>query len=351
MIRMADQIAAFFEAYPRAEAVDGIGKHIKSFWDPRMRGYSTMTSPPRAARKLSPAARARRVLRRRSIPNPRPDGKAWLAKRRCEPLAGLPYEAVDFRAAIGPPPPRRREVQRTRICPRRRARNPTRRPACRRAIADRGACCPRWQEDGHGNCTHAAVIPTIAIDAVPLHKRTHCSQDTAHASHVSGERVAKAVVLTREGGFVVAVVPSLHAQVRLEQLQRHRHCPGQHGERGRESRELFPDCARRCPCTRGLCRRSANRRQPRQATRCVFGRRRPPQPVPHLWRAVPLADAGRAARTHRRPQRACAAASVHLRQIVAVLSRCATMRLEHIDRGVLAEDAVDVPGPGMTWRS
>ncbi len=37
MIRMANQIAAFFEAYPRAEAVDGVAKHITSFWDPRMR--------------------------------------------------------------------------------------------------------------------------------------------------------------------------------------------------------------------------------------------------------------------------------------------------------------------------
>jgi formate dehydrogenase subunit delta len=37
MIRMANQIAAFFEAYPRTEALDGIARHIKSFWDPRMR--------------------------------------------------------------------------------------------------------------------------------------------------------------------------------------------------------------------------------------------------------------------------------------------------------------------------
>ncbi len=37
MIRMANQIAAFFEAYPRQEALDGIAKHIKNFWDPRMR--------------------------------------------------------------------------------------------------------------------------------------------------------------------------------------------------------------------------------------------------------------------------------------------------------------------------
>ena len=38
MIRMANQIAAFFEAYPRTQAIEGVAKHIKSFWDPRMRG-------------------------------------------------------------------------------------------------------------------------------------------------------------------------------------------------------------------------------------------------------------------------------------------------------------------------
>lgn len=37
MIRMANQIAAYFEAYPHAEAVSGIAGHIKNFWDPRMR--------------------------------------------------------------------------------------------------------------------------------------------------------------------------------------------------------------------------------------------------------------------------------------------------------------------------
>ncbi len=37
MVRMANQIAAFFEAYPRQEALDGIAKHIRLFWDPRMR--------------------------------------------------------------------------------------------------------------------------------------------------------------------------------------------------------------------------------------------------------------------------------------------------------------------------
>jgi len=37
MVRMANQIAAYFEAYPRQEALDGIAKHIRLFWDPRMR--------------------------------------------------------------------------------------------------------------------------------------------------------------------------------------------------------------------------------------------------------------------------------------------------------------------------
>lgn len=37
MVRMANQIAAFFGPYPQTEAVDSIGKHIHLFWDPRMR--------------------------------------------------------------------------------------------------------------------------------------------------------------------------------------------------------------------------------------------------------------------------------------------------------------------------
>lgn len=37
LVRMANQITAFFSAYPKFEAVDGIGKHLHLFWDPRMR--------------------------------------------------------------------------------------------------------------------------------------------------------------------------------------------------------------------------------------------------------------------------------------------------------------------------
>jgi formate dehydrogenase subunit delta len=38
LIRMANQIGTFFEAMPdRQEALAGIAKHLKDFWDPRMR--------------------------------------------------------------------------------------------------------------------------------------------------------------------------------------------------------------------------------------------------------------------------------------------------------------------------
>jgi len=38
LVKMANQIGAFFEAMPdRSEALDGIAQHIKRFWDPRMR--------------------------------------------------------------------------------------------------------------------------------------------------------------------------------------------------------------------------------------------------------------------------------------------------------------------------
>jgi formate dehydrogenase subunit delta len=37
LVRMANQIAAYYSSYPKAEAMDGIWKHIHLFWDPRMR--------------------------------------------------------------------------------------------------------------------------------------------------------------------------------------------------------------------------------------------------------------------------------------------------------------------------
>ncbi len=38
LVRMANQIAAFFAAEPdRKAAVDGVAGHLKRFWEPRMR--------------------------------------------------------------------------------------------------------------------------------------------------------------------------------------------------------------------------------------------------------------------------------------------------------------------------
>ena len=37
LVRMANQIAQFFEPYGGEEAVAGVGEHLRNFWDPRMR--------------------------------------------------------------------------------------------------------------------------------------------------------------------------------------------------------------------------------------------------------------------------------------------------------------------------
>jgi formate dehydrogenase subunit delta len=37
LIRAANQIATFFAAYPREEAVAGIADHMQKFWEPRLR--------------------------------------------------------------------------------------------------------------------------------------------------------------------------------------------------------------------------------------------------------------------------------------------------------------------------
>ena len=37
IVRMANQIAAFFAAYPHDEAVNGIAGQMRDFWEPRMR--------------------------------------------------------------------------------------------------------------------------------------------------------------------------------------------------------------------------------------------------------------------------------------------------------------------------
>jgi formate dehydrogenase subunit delta len=37
LVHMANQIAKFFAAYPRPQAIEGVADHLRKFWDPRMR--------------------------------------------------------------------------------------------------------------------------------------------------------------------------------------------------------------------------------------------------------------------------------------------------------------------------
>ena len=53
---------------------------------------------------------------------------------------------------------------------------------------------------------------------VTAHPHTESSMRTAEAAHVSGERIAKGVLLKDEGGFVLAVLPASH-NVRIGVLQ------------------------------------------------------------------------------------------------------------------------------------
>ncbi len=59
---------------------------------------------------------------------------------------------------------------------------------------------------------------------VLTHPRSHSSSETAESAHIHGDRLAKAVLLEDENGYVLAVLPSTHriAQGQLDRLlQRH----------------------------------------------------------------------------------------------------------------------------------
>lgn len=53
---------------------------------------------------------------------------------------------------------------------------------------------------------------------IHVHPHTETSMRTAEAAHVSGERLAKAVLLKDAQGYVLAVVPSTH-NVQISELQ------------------------------------------------------------------------------------------------------------------------------------
>jgi formate dehydrogenase subunit delta len=58
MIRMANQIAAYFVAYGDEEGTDGTADHIRSFWEPRMREQLFKYLADTGGKGLSPMALA-----------------------------------------------------------------------------------------------------------------------------------------------------------------------------------------------------------------------------------------------------------------------------------------------------
>ena len=74
---------------------------------------------------------------------------------------------------------------------------------------------------------------------VITHDPTMSSTRTAQACHVSGDRLAKAIVLRRDGGYMLAVLPASH-HIRLPDL---RHEVDVSLADETEIKRLFPDCA------------------------------------------------------------------------------------------------------------
>src|SRR3981189_3787650 len=80
----------------------------------------------------------------------------------------------------------------------------------------------------------------IQYDVIP-HDPTMSSARTAEACRISGDRLAKAIVLRRNAGYMLAVLPASH-HLRLSDL---RDQLGDNVEMAKESETdpLFPDCA------------------------------------------------------------------------------------------------------------
>lgn len=57
LVRMANQIATFFDSQPGDAAVDRTAQHLRDFWDPAMRGALADALARGEADGLSPTAR------------------------------------------------------------------------------------------------------------------------------------------------------------------------------------------------------------------------------------------------------------------------------------------------------
>ncbi|HLZ00525.1 MAG TPA: YbaK/EbsC family protein [Bradyrhizobium sp.] len=90
----------------------------------------------------------------------------------------------------------------------------------------------------------------IQYDEIP-HVLTMSSARTAQACHVSGDRLAKAIVLRREGGYMLAVLPASH-HLRLPDL-RETFGDGIEMAKEVEVNRLFADCANGAVPAAGAC--------------------------------------------------------------------------------------------------
>jgi len=80
----------------------------------------------------------------------------------------------------------------------------------------------------------------VTYDVI-THDATMSSARTAQACHVSGNCLAKAIVLRHDGGYVLAVLPASH-HIRLPDLQREIGDDVALADET-EIKRLFPDCA------------------------------------------------------------------------------------------------------------
>jgi Ala-tRNA(Pro) deacylase len=85
------------------------------------------------------------------------------------------------------------------------------------------------------------VARNINFDVI-THEPTQSSSRTAEASRISGDRLAKGIVLLRDGGYVLAVLPASH-HIRLADLRSELGDNVKLAEEAEVGR-LFPDCAR-----------------------------------------------------------------------------------------------------------
>ena len=80
----------------------------------------------------------------------------------------------------------------------------------------------------------------VTYDVI-THEATMSSTRTAQACHVSGDCLAKAIVLRHDGGYMLAVLPASH-HIRLTDLKRQVGDDVALADEA-EIKRLFPDCA------------------------------------------------------------------------------------------------------------